>query len=139
MIDNQAYLFLIFLIDGVLIGGVFDFFRILRRSFKTKDCITYLEDILFWIFTGGIILYSIFIFNNGEIRLFIFFGIILGVLIYMFTISKYILKISVYVITGLKKIIYIILKKTILPLKKCIYDRILKNIKLNLKNKIKNQ
>ena len=65
MIENQAYLFIIFVINGILIGLLFDFFRILRRSFKTNDFMTYVEDIIFWILTGLIILYSIFTFNNG--------------------------------------------------------------------------
>lgn len=51
MINNQAYLFLIFTINGILIGLLFDFFRILRRSFNTKDIITYIQDIVFWILT----------------------------------------------------------------------------------------
>ena len=61
MITNQAYLFLIFVINGLLIGLLFDFFRILRLSFKTRDFVTYIEDIIFWIITGIIVLYSIFI------------------------------------------------------------------------------
>ena len=83
MVTNQAYLFCIFIINGIIIGILFDFFRILRKTFKTSDLITYIEDSLFWILTGIIILYSIFVFNNGEIRFFIFFGIILGVFLYM--------------------------------------------------------
>lgn len=51
MINNQANLFLIFTINGVIIGLLFDFFRILRRSFNTKDFVTYIEDILFWLLT----------------------------------------------------------------------------------------
>ncbi len=51
MITNQAYLFLVFVINGFIIGFIFDFFRILRKSFKTSDFITYLEDICFWILT----------------------------------------------------------------------------------------
>ena len=82
MIINQGYLFLIFIINGIIIGLLFDFFRILRKSFKTKDTITYIEDILFWILTGVVILYSIFTFNNGEIRLFMFLAIILGIILY---------------------------------------------------------
>lgn len=46
---NQAYLFLIFILNGLLIGILFDFFRILRKSFKTPDFITYIQDICFWI------------------------------------------------------------------------------------------
>lgn len=110
MVTNQAYLFLIFVINGVIIGLIFDFFRILRISFKTKDFVTYIEDILFWIITGVILLYSIFIFNNGEIRLFMFIGVIIGILLYILLISKYIIKINVYIINILKKIVGIPIK-----------------------------
>ena len=92
MITNQAYLFLIFIVNGLIIGFLFDLFRILRLSFKTKDFVTYLEDITFWILTGFIVLYSIFVFNNGEIRFYIFLGIALGVLLYMTIFSSSIIK-----------------------------------------------
>ena len=71
----QSILFLIFIVNGILIGLLFDIFRILRRTFKTGDIITYIEDILFWLLTGASILYNIFIYNNGEIRLFMFIAI----------------------------------------------------------------
>lgn len=102
MVTNQAYLFLIFVLNGILIGFLFDIFRILRISFKTKDFITYIEDILFWIITGGIILYSIFVFNNGEIRFFIFLGIVIGIILYMTLFSTYIVKGSVEIIKIIK-------------------------------------
>lgn len=105
MVTNQAYLFLIFIANGIIIGILFDFFRILRRAFKTNDIITYIEDLLFWILTGIIILYSIFIFNNGEIRLFMFLAITLGVLIYILLFSSYVIKINVTIINLIKKII----------------------------------
>ena len=79
--------------------------------------ITYLEDILFWILTGIIILYSIFIFNNGEIRLFMFLGILLGVAIYMLTISSFIIKINVKIIVTLKNIFTKIFTVVIKPFK----------------------
>mgnify|MGYP004510347261 FL=1 len=93
MAQNQAYLFLVFSLTGVIIGVLFDFFRILRRSIKTSNLITYIEDILFWILTGMLILYSIWFFNNGEIRIFIFLGIIIGILLYIFTLSNIIVRI----------------------------------------------
>ena len=109
MVTNQAYLFFIFIIDGILIGLLFDFFRISRKVFKTNDVMTYIEDILFWILTGGIVLYSIFVFNNGELRLFMFLGIILGAFVYMLFVSSYVIKINVKIINILKKIIGILL------------------------------
>ena len=109
MVTNQAYLFLIFIINGILIGLLFDFFRISRKVIKTSNFVTYVEDILFWILTGLIVLYSVFTFNNGELRVFMFLGIILGTVIYMLSISSYIIKINIKIINIIKKIIKIIL------------------------------
>ena len=105
MVTNQAYIFLIFIVNGIIIGILFDFFRILRKSFKTSDIITYIEDLLFWILTGIIILYSIFTFNDGEIRLFMFLAIAIGVIAYMILFSSYVIKINVTIIKFLKNII----------------------------------
>lgn len=115
MITNQAYLFLIFVVNGLIIGLLFDFFRILRLSFKTKDFVTYIEDIIFWIITGIIVLYSIFAFNNGEIRFFMFLGIALGIVLYITLFSSYIISISVHIIKFFKKIFGFIFKILIIP------------------------
>ena len=115
MILNQGYLFFIFVLNGCLIGIIFDFFRILRKSFKTSDIITYIEDILFWILTGISILYFIFVFNNGEIRLFMFLGIAVGITLYMLIFSSFFIKINVTIILFLKKIIIKILKIILIP------------------------
>ena len=132
---NQAYLFLIFILNGLLIGIVFDVFRILRRSFKTPNVVTYLEDILFWIISVSIVLYSLFIFNNGEIRGYIFIGILFGIALYMLFFSKTIIKIFVKIILFCKKIIYSLFKIIIFPIKKLgiILSKIAKKFK-NLKN-----
>ena len=105
MAQDQAYLFLVFSLTGVAIGILFDFFRILRRSIKTLDIITYIEDILFWVLTGLLVLYNIGYFNNGEIRIFMFLGIFLGVLIYMSTLSNIIVKIFSTILQTIIKIL----------------------------------
>ena len=110
MAQNQAYLFLVFSLTGVIIGTLFDFFRILRRTIKTANIITYIEDILFWILTGLLILYNIWYFNNGEIRIFMFLAIVLGILIYMSTLSN-------VLITIFTKVLQLIIKVLELPFK----------------------
>ncbi len=116
MIVNQIQLFFIFIINGLLIGLLFDFFRILRKAIKTSDFITYIEDVLFWIFTGLIILYSIFTYNNGEIRLFMFIAILIGIIIYMALISKFIISANMLIINTVKKIFSTIFKIIKIPL-----------------------
>lgn len=117
MVTNQAYLFLIFTINGIIIGLLFDIFRILRRSFKTSDLITYVQDILFWILTGLILLFSIFTFSNGEVRFYMFLGVFLGCLIYMLLFSKYFIDINVKIIMIIKNIVIKILTIITFPLK----------------------
>lgn len=117
MVTNQAYLFLIFIANGIIIGILFDFFRILRKAFKTSDMITYIEDLLFWVLTGIIMLYSIFSFNNGEIRLFMFLAIAIGVLVYILLFSAYVIKINVTIINFLKNIIMKIFDFLSIPFK----------------------
>lgn len=104
-IAMQLYSLLIFTISGIVIGILFDIFRVLRKSFKTSDFLTYIEDILFWILTGIFLLFVIFKFNNGQIRSYVVIGLILGIVIYILTISKYFIMINVKIITFIKKII----------------------------------
>lgn len=114
---SQAYVFLIFVFNGILISFIFDIFRISRKSFKTSDIITYIEDILFWLIVCILLAYSIYTYNNGEIRLYLFIGLIIGAVLYILTISKYIIKFSVKVIDILKKIIQKIINYTLYPIK----------------------
>lgn len=113
MAQDQAYLFIVFSLTGVVIGILFDFFRILRRSFKTSNIITYVEDVLFWILTGVLILYNIWYFNNGEIRIYMFLGIIMGLLIYMLTLSNIIVSLFSKILKILIKILEIPFKTII--------------------------
>lgn len=102
--QNQVYIFIAFILNGFLIGIVFDCFRILRKSFKTPDIITYIEDIVFGIVTGLLLLFSIMKFNNGELRVYLFLGILIGLVLYLLIFSSIFIKISVTVISIIKKI-----------------------------------
>lgn len=148
MVINQANLFLIFTINGIAIGILFDIFRILRKSFKTSDFVTYMQDLLFWILTGFILLYSIFTFSNGEVRFYMFLGVFLGCLIYMILFSKYFININVKIIKIIKKIVSIIftpINLTIKFIKKLLIKPInfitinISKFKIKSQNKLKNR
>lgn len=93
-----------FALNGIFIGILFDFFRILRKSFKTVNFITNIEDILFWILTGLSIIYCMYNFSGGVLRFFMLLGLILGILLYMLTLSDFLVKIVVKIISIIKKI-----------------------------------
>ena len=46
---SQIGIFLIYLISGVLICLLYDIFRAIRKTVKTPDIVTYMEDAVFWI------------------------------------------------------------------------------------------
>lgn len=128
---SQAYIFFVFIINGMIISFIFDIFRISRKTFKTPDWLTYVEDIFFWLISCIILAYSIYTYNNGGIRLYMFIGLLIGSIIYIITISKYIVKISVNIINKIKHILQIVTKCVICPIKiviKCIKNRVGKPI-----------
>ncbi len=137
MVQNQAYLFLVFSLTGIAIGILFDFFRILRRTIKTSNIITYIEDILFWILTGVLILYNIWYFNNGEIRVYMFLGIIIGLLIYMSTLSNIVVKLFTKILRSVIKVLKIPFKTIISIFRKIITAILLLFTKYVKKLKIK--
>ena len=148
---NEIYIFSLFILTGMIIGILFDIFRIFRKNFKTIDSITYIQDFLFWILTGIILLYSIFAFNNGELRGYIFVGIILGIFLYMLILSKPFVRISSKIISLMKKILSVpinFLNKYVIKPLSNLLSRLLNWIKkiikvnipkINLKNKKKDK
>lgn len=129
---GQVYVFFVFILVGFLIGLLFDMFRISRRTFKTSDIVTYIEDILFWILSGLLIIFSLFKFNNGEIRVYIIIGLIVGISIYILVFSKLIINTLVKVIIFIKKIMSKLIKICLFPID--LIKKILKILTKPIKN-----
>ena len=69
---SQEQIFIFFFIIGIIIGIIFDIFRVIRKSFKTPDTITFIEDLIFLILTSILIIFSIIKLNGGEVRFYLF-------------------------------------------------------------------
>ena len=107
---DQLLQFVYFMLIGMLLSTIFDIFRILRKSFQTSDFITNIEDSIFGFLAGIILLASIFWINNGQLRFYILIGIAFGIFIYLAFISKYFIKLNIFMIETLKKIFKFITK-----------------------------
>ena len=68
---SEWQIFIIFFIIGLIIGIIFDFFRAIRKSFKTNDFITLIEDIFFIIISGNIIVLSLIKIAGGNSVIFV--------------------------------------------------------------------
>lgn len=130
---NQIKVLIAFFSTGIIIGILFDIFRIIRKTFKTPNIVTYIQDIIFWILSGVLLLSTIFLFTDGEIRFYMITDIILGAIIYFITISKLFILISTKIILFIKKFVILLITPLlrlkniiIIPLKlmyKKIYNR----------------
>ena len=133
--QEQIKIFLIFIFVGIIISLIFDIFRILRKVYKFSNVLIYLQDILFWLLTGIIILHSIFEYNSGSIRIYLFFSMFIGIIIYTCTISQYILNIGVYMLKLINKIIILL----IVPFNKIhlLIKKLCNNISIMVKKSVK--
>lgn len=85
---SQGQIFIVFLILGLCIGLLFDFFRSLRKTFKTSDLVTHIEDVIFMLVIGILVVNSLIIVNHGQIRFFIILAILFGMAFYFLTLSR---------------------------------------------------
>jgi spore cortex biosynthesis protein YabQ len=104
-VSAQTLLFLASCVLGAALGALYDFFKIIRLAVPCRAAAVFFQDVIFLIACT----LATFIFflsrNSGEIRFFIIEGEILGAVIYRFTLSILVMKISGMLIKAVKKII----------------------------------
>lgn len=97
-LKDETISFFMFILLGILVGIIFDFFRAIRKVKKYKEKYIYLQDIIFFLVVG-IVLASVLIYKlEEELRLYLFLSLFLGVVIYISTISMLIIKIFISII-----------------------------------------
>ena len=116
-LQGQALIFLAMAATGFCIGFCYDIFRIFRKIVRHPDILTKLEDMLFW----PLILLAVFYFLlNGatdEIRFYMLAGAVLGLVIYMYSLSRLVMAVSEALINLIKKILLILFKIIMAPFK----------------------
>lgn len=84
----QSYIFLTSIYGGLLVGLVYDLYKVFRHFLKPKKIATIIEDILFWVIIT-IVVFTVLIKSTwGELRGYIFIGLFIGVFLYFKLISK---------------------------------------------------
>lgn len=90
--SHQAYVFLLYVLSGILCGAFFDVQRFLRKLYSAGNTRTMLEDILFGLVCIGIMIGCGVFFNNGEMRYYQIMGCISGALLYVSLLSRLFMK-----------------------------------------------
>lgn len=87
MIDIQLVMLYLSLINGALMGLSYDVIRLTRRIIRHNNFFVGLEDLIFWLLWAFVVIDEIHLHNSGELRIYIYFGILIGVIIYKNTIG----------------------------------------------------
>lgn len=95
---SEVNVFLSALLTGIAIGFIYDLLRMKRRALKTRKFIVGVEDVLFWIFAAVLVFITAYVSNQGEIRLYFFLAMILGISIYFWLFSHWITLIIIFTV-----------------------------------------
>lgn len=87
-ITNEAIIFLEACFIGMVFGGLYDVFRIMRVSFKNPAILVFFEDLAYFILLTLTSFTFIVIKNDGYLRAFLIIGELLGIILYFFAISN---------------------------------------------------
>lgn len=111
-LDIIFYTFL----SGILVGILFDEYRIIRGS-NTIKIISIIEDILFWILTA-IIIFIFLLYNSyAFLGMYVYVFMIISLNLYFKFISKYIIIVEKFIGKIIIKVLRIIFKHLIYPIK----------------------
>lgn len=82
-LEEQLKLFTLTIASGFFLVFCYNVYQVIRNILKLKKTGTIIGDFLFWLILTPLIFIFLFPGNQGEIRFFIFFGLVLGALLYL--------------------------------------------------------
>ncbi len=103
MIHIQLSMLLISIFLGAAMGLTYDLVRIFRRIISHNNILIFFQDIIYWIVWAFVVIDKIHVFNSGEVRFYIFLGIGIGILVYVYTIGWVLWKIVSHILCLIKK------------------------------------
>ncbi len=107
-LSEQFSSFVITVSTGVIMGVTYDLYWSVRERLHLRKIGTGIGDLLFWSVSTAIAFFLLLIGNWGEVRFYVFIGIILGITGYLHWFSPVIRKIFNSLLLGLIKTITLI-------------------------------
>lgn len=89
-IGMQIENFLTTVFCGLIIGFLFDGYRVLRGIFHPTSFITGVGDLVFWVLSTLVVFISLLLTNWGEVRLYVFIGLAIGLSLYIKLLSRFV-------------------------------------------------
>jgi spore cortex biosynthesis protein YabQ len=116
-VQFQSYVFSYTVYGGILIGILYDIYRVLKGRKKNERLLTSFWDMLFLVSVFGVLIWAVFSSSYGDIRAYVFIGFLVGFYLY----EKLLGKIAIGVFLFLYRNVTNFIKKTncilVLPIK----------------------
>lgn len=86
-VTSQVMVFLFTILTGVLAGLLYDFYAGIGYVWRLRKTGIFLGDVIFWVILTILVYSLILYYNQGEVRFFVFLGLVIGAFLY-FQISR---------------------------------------------------
>lgn len=126
-LQNQFNLIIHSILAGIITGVLFDTYRIIRGFENPNRIITFIEDILFWLFSGLLVFIFLVYTTYVYVGVYLYLYIALGLYIYLKFFSKYFIKIQHSVFKLIYSVVRITINMLLYPIELIFYRIIDKN------------
>jgi spore cortex biosynthesis protein YabQ len=87
-IYRELAVFCSFFLTGLFLGASYDLLRLLRGLIPHGDFLVNLEDLLYWLYAALVVFYMLYEKNDGQLRGYVFLGLVLGMALYGATVAR---------------------------------------------------
>lgn len=98
------------LLSGVGMGAVFDGYRVVSNELKLARWWLPMLDLIYWTAATIIVFRVLYASNNGEVRAYVFLGLLIGVVCYYWLFSKPVIALTVWLIGAVRALIRFFMK-----------------------------
>lgn len=114
-------------LSGLALGVLYDLYRVLSDRLNIRNWVMAILDIMYWLVGTVLVFRMLYASNHGQVRLFIFIGLVVGVLFYFSFLSRmttaliyFMIKVVVGTIRFGKRMIDLFIVAPILFLYRCV-------------------
>lgn len=103
-LEVQIWSLLMMVASGGALGAVFDVYRIVAGHVRFGRLLVSAIDLLYWIAATIIVFRVLYITNSGEVRVFVFLGLLLGLSMYYALISTFVIRATRMIIRAVQAV-----------------------------------
>jgi len=119
---EQTTIFLQAVLLGFVYGILYDAFRITRIAVPTARWVVFTQDILFFFICAVSTFFFLMRTMDGQVRFFVLLGVILGMIIYFYSLSILVMGVSTAIIRAIKAVLRFIYRWVMMPIWRLIYS-----------------